>query len=590
MMKRKTHYTLHLILLVLLCFAAGKPALVLAQSPISAEVNRTTLSVNDELTLTVTVTGDLFGIAVPELAGMTDFIVIGTDTSTQLSVINGKVGAKSVFVYRLQPLQTGSLVISPLSVTVDSKTYQTKAITVEVTANSGSALPVNTPPPNATAPANLAGGDVFVEAEVDNPTPYLGQQIIYIFRFYQANDAQLNTLDRPDYRPPSFTGFWGQKVLSQPYYSTTKEGRNYLITEVHTALFPANPGSATISPARLIIPGDLFSSEIMLQTNPVTLEVRSLPDGAPSDFSGGVGQFKIAASLSAAKSKVNEPLTLNLDIEGAGNVEVITEPAFPELPGWRIFNSQSSTNVETQGDVVYGRRRFERLLVPGQPGDYTIPAISFNYYDPQRGEYRQLKTDPLPVTIEPGNAESSPTSAPAPDKQPVKVTADDIRHIKPVPPSLESAGGLLLVQPLYWFFWILPALVVGGVWLGQKRRQRLLLDTAYARSQRARRAAQKILSGANQPGVDGYAAAHHALLGYLSDKLNRPTSGLTNAELTNLLAEQHLPQTLIEQVQAILTRIEAGRFGPVEEAAVQVLIAETHKLINTLEKTFGGRR
>jgi hypothetical protein len=176
--------------------------------------------------------------------------------------------------------------------------------------------------------------------------------------------------------------------------------------------------------------------------------------------------------------------------------------------------------------------------------------------------------------------------AAGPEKQPVSLLAGDIRHIKPVPASLNSEESSLLNQPLYWSSWMLPALVVGGVWLWQHRRQHLLMNTAYARSQRAKRAAQKILLEAQHSSGDSYAAAHRALLGYLSDKLNRPTTGLTTDHLVALLKTTQLDPALIQRTQATLDQIDAGRFAPGGEAAAGSLIAETHKLINDLEKSF----
>ncbi len=136
----------------------------------------------------------------------------------------------------------------------------------------------------------------------------------------------------------------------------------------------------------------------------------------------------------------------------------------------------------------------------------------------------------------------------------------------------------------------MPALLVGAVWVWQKRRQRLRGDDAYARSQRARRIAQKILSGAQLSGRDSYAAAHRALLGYLSDKLNRPTVGLTTDALIELLHESQLDPTLSGQVRIILDQIDVGRFAPIEDATAQSLISDTQNLINDLEKSFGGQR
>jgi hypothetical protein len=572
---------------VLVFGAAGS---ALAQSPITAEVDRTTLSVDDKLTLTVTIVGDFITIPRPDLSGVTDFSVAGSGTSTQISFVNGEMTAQGIYYFQLRPLKTGELVIPPISVNVDGQTFQTEPINIEVVESTGTNAP-SAPPADGKAPATLAGQNLFVEAVVDNATPYLGEQVTYIFRFYQAADTPLQTLGRPNYHPPSFTNFWGQTVLDQPYYSTSVDGREYLVTEVRTAVFPTNPGPLTIAPSVLEIPGDLFSAGAVLETEPVAVAVQSLPDGAPDDFSGAVGQFDMRAELDTTIGKVNEPLTLYVDIEGAGNIDILTEPPLPDLPAWRIFESQSTSKTEVQEDVVYGRRRFERLLVPGESGEFTFPSISFSYFDPEAGEYRTLETDPIPINVESDVAVDEPPVVVLDSaKQPVQLTGGDIRHIKPVPTVLESSGGMLLAQPLYWAFWILPVFIVMGVWLWQNRRQRLLQDSAYGRSQRARRTALKILSGAGQNCEDSYATVQRALLGYLSDKLNRPTVGLTTDELIDLLRERKLDPELIERVRAILIETDAGRFAPIEETAGQTLVAETRQLVNDLEGAFGGKR
>lgn len=559
-------------------------SITLAQAPLTARVDRTTLAIDEQLQLTVTVAGDILQIPNPDLSRLTDFEIVGTSTSTQVSIINGKLTSQGSFLFRLQPLREGNLVIPSLSVEIDSHTYQTEPIEIEVTTGSAPAPPVLEDLPSVDAPDTLQGQDFFVEAELDNSAPYLGQQVVYIFRLYQG----VNFLGQPDYEPPPFVDFWSQTTLSQPRYNTTAAGRNYLVTEIRTALFPVNIGPVTIAPAKLVIPGGLLKPDTVLETKPVTVNVRSLPEGAPADFNGAVGQFEIRAQPSETEAKVNEPITLVLEIEGAGNIEVLAEPSLPELPDWRIFDSQASTKVGVQDDVVQGVRRFERLIVPGKAGDLTIPSISFSYFDPKANKYRTAATDPLSISVLLNEAETplSVAGHGSDSQAAIAFAAGDIRHIKPVPTSLNNMETSIASSPLYWSCWIiLPAMAAGGVWIWQQRRERLLADSVYARRRKARRIAQKTLAGV-RPDGDIYAAAHRALLGYLSDKLNRPTIGLTCESLLDLLKEFRVEPTLIERVHSALTQIEIGRFAPVEDAETQALVAGTRKLIADLEKQF----
>lgn len=578
-----SRFTFHLVAAILLSVGWIGPTSTPASAqaaPITATVDRTILSTREQLSLTVTVTGDFLDIPNPDLSQLTDFVVVSSSTSTQVSIVNGDLTTQGVFVYELQPLREGGLVVNPISINLNGQIYQTEPIDIRVVASS---MPVPTSTPSGQEPGAIEGQDFFVEAQIDNPKPYLGQQITYTFRLYQA----AGFIGQPDYQPPAFTNFWSQTIATQPTYNKSADGRDYIVTEIHTALFPANLGPVTISPAKIVIPNFPYQ-DIVLETEPLTIDVQSLPDGAPAEFKGAVGQFEIKAGLSENETAVNEPVTLIVEIKGAGNIEALVEPPLPKLPNWRVFESQAKSTVEVQGDTVYGTRRFERLIVPGQAGNFTIPPINFTYFDLEAGQYRTINSQSIPVVVKPGQGEDLPPPVviPGPIKQEVALLAGDIRHIKPVPPSLSNQETSLLNQPLYWSAWILPVLLVGGMWIWQNRRQYLLMNAAYARSQSARRVAQKRLAEAQRSGADSYAAAHRALLGYLSDKLDRPTAGLTNDSLVTLLKTTKLTSELIERVQDTLAQIDVGRFAPGGEAAVGSFISETHQLINDLEKRF----
>jgi len=578
---------------ILLAFLVtfGSSWVALAQSPITAHVEPTRLSIDDQFTLNVTISGDFLTIPNPDLSQLQDFVVVSSSTSTQVSIVNGQMSSQKIFLYRLKPLVEGKQVIGPISVNIGGNIYQTDPIEIEVFGSNSQILPPGQDVPDTAAPDTLEGQDFFIEAEVDNTTPYLGEQVVYTFRLYQA----ANFLGQPNYEPPDFTDFWSSEILSQPHYNTEASGRQYLVTEIRTALFPANLGSLTIKPSTLIIPGTVFNPDIKLETNPVEVEVRPLPEGAPENFSGVVGQYNIKVSLNEVEAKVNQPVTLLVEIEGTGNIQTLTEPTLPELPDWRVFESQASTTIDTGEDAVKGLRRYERLIVPGRPGEQIFPAISFSYYDPEAEVYRAISSDPIPITILPD--ESAQTLPPIVEVgKDGKISLDrisaDIRHIKPVPTTLSTTESLSSVAwLLYSCGWLLPILIVGSVQIWQRKQRRLRQDVAYARDVRAQRVALNTLAETqHEHGANKANAASRALLGYLSDKLNTPTVGLTTSDLISLLTESGLDASLTKRIQTLLHQIDIGRFAPITRGRASTIIADTHQLINDLEKSFGRRR
>jgi hypothetical protein len=142
---------------------------------------------------------------------------------------------------------------------------------------------------------------------------------------------------------------------------------------------------------------------------------------------------------------------------------------------------------------------------------------------------------------------------------------------------------------VYWGLWIVPLFVMGAALAWKRRQLRFERDPAYARSTRARDKALRRLADAQHADSTGASAsaAGKALLGYLSDKLDVATTGLTNAALLDLLREAAIQPDLVERVREVLLQVDIGRFAPIPEGDARALISETRLLINQLEKEFG---
>jgi hypothetical protein len=591
----KKPMTKYLIPIILAIFVLSVVGLGAAQAqgpgPISATVDRTALSTDETLLLTVTVnSASILSAPSPSLPDLQGFQVVGSSTSSQISIVNADITTQVVHVYRLQPYQTGDLVIGPISIVLEGQTYSTQPIAVRVSQGTGAPAPA--PAPSNSQPvvpsADLSGQDLFVEAEIDNPTPYVGEQVVYTFRFYQA----VNLWDQPAYEPPAFTGFWSEPQPGQQEYQAQAVGNIYRVTEIRTILFPSIVGPVTIEPARLIIPGGFFQSGRTLQTKPVALDVQPLPPNAPAGFDGAVGQFTLTAAVEPVQGTVNEPLTWRVTLSGQGNLNAAPDPAWPEIPGWRSFESQATVHTEVSDGQMVGSRTYERLLVPSVEGEFTIPPLEYVFFDPAAGQYQTIRTESIPVSIAPADS-GAPTSQPqarsnllGDQEEPVEQRATDIRHLKTVPSSLGSGDEQVTASGLYWAAWAFPLLGAAGYFAWQRRQRYWERNLGLARSAQARKEAQKALARARKQKGDAYSAAGQILTAYLADKLDRPVTGLTHQALANLLTERGVPAGLAERVEVLLVTSELGRFAPGADdpGHAQSLLQEVDVLIGTLEK------
>ncbi|HEY85144.1 MAG TPA: hypothetical protein G4N96_08565 [Chloroflexi bacterium] len=560
----------------------------LAQEPnvVTAQVDRNSITTNESLILSITVV-DTSNSAAPQLPPLNGFQIIGSSSSSQISIINGDINSQTVYSYRLRPTKTGELTIPAFGMTINGQTYSTDPIAIQVSPGNGA--PAQQPSDNsgqtAQPSAELKGQDYFVEAEVSNPTPYVGEQITYTFRFYQG--ASDFFAEQPHLSPPDFSGFWAEKQSDQSQYRAQAAGQSYNVTELKTALFPSSAGPITIEAAKLTIPGGFFNRGVALQTKPIEVNAQPLPPNAPPNFTGAVGQYSISAEVDATEGKVNEPVTWRVTLSGRGNINAAPDPEWPEISGWRDFDSQATINTQVQDGVMEGSKVYERLLLPTRSGQFTIPALEYTYFDPETGAYQNAATAPIPVSIAQGDAEA-PLPPPSPagaEAGQVENIATDIRHLKPVPDHLNAQTRPLTASPLYWMAWGAPLVALGAGIFWQRRQTYRAQNAHLARSSKARKKARQALAQAKKQ-LEGYSAIAQILNNYLADKLNQPVAGLTHQSRADLLAEKGVPADLIAALDNAYLNAEMGRYAPDagDPLRGQNLLTEIDKLIENLEK------
>ena len=154
-------------------------------------------------------------------------------------------------------------------------------------------------------------------------------------------------------------------------------------------LIPQQTGRLTIDPAELVClvnvrtssrsGNSIFDSFFddgyttvrkRINSKAVTVNVRDLPAGAPADFGGGVGQYRISARLSRNDLKAHEAGSLIVTISGRGNLSLLEAPelrtsrstmsspppmptrvpeAFPEAGSSNIRSSREVTEISPSG-------------------------------------------------------------------------------------------------------------------------------------------------------------------------------------------------------------------------------------------------
>lgn len=574
---------------------------------VTAEVNRTRVTIDETLILTISVSGsDLGDVPKPKLPDMQSFLVIGStsSSSTSFNLVNGKLSSsRSVrYIYQLKPRKTGTLVIDSASLTYDGTVHETTPVSIEVTPGASVPAPPGgtgaSPPgsaPNASSSPSQAapgpsdlGDAVYIRTTVDKKRPYLGEQVTVTYTLY----TRLGLTNARYDEVPSYTGFWLEELFTAHHLDFMEEiiaGKRYAVAKLRQiALFPTVTGELSIEPLSMICdvqgdrsrrslldsflndPFDTFFSttrQIRVASEEQAVTVLPLPDeGRPAGFNNAVGDYSLKSTVDQTTTEVNQPVTLTIVLTGEGNLKTVEDPGLPPLDYFKEYQSGNRAEYASGGQRISGTKTWEHVLIPTLPGDHTIASLTFPYFNPDADAYRVATTDPVTITVLPSSGEQA-AAVDMPRKTVVRQIREDIQYIKPESVFLGDQGEFLFRSSWYLLLHALPVVVILATVFYRSHAHRLRTDAGYARRRRARNSASGELRQSKEMLDQGaldrvFTGISNALYGYVADKCNLPTAGLTAPRVVELLRERGVDDETIDLVRDCLGACDMARFAP----------------------------
>jgi len=366
-----------------------------------------------------------------------------TGESTQMTMRNFSVSSSITYSYTILPEKSGTYKIPPQTIRVGKDNLQTPQLTLRVADSSrATAGRRGNRAPSGSAPAgsgqNAEEKIAFAELLVPKKTAYVGEIIPVVLRIGFNSRTQLREMAVPQINGQGFTV---QKLSEGEKNLETIDGQSYVVFTYKTAISAARPGDFQIGPveekANVLVarrssgvrrrPFDPFSGEdpfsdpffmpfgglmeqheISIKSDPVPLEVKSLPSGAPANFSGAIGSFSMTAEANPKRVQVGDPITIKAAIAGRGNFDRMNAPELSDERGWHKY--PPSSNFKQDDDVgISGTKSFELVVSPNEKLT-TIAPLVFSYFDPAKDRYITLQSEAMPITVE-GNAQATPAAA-----------------------------------------------------------------------------------------------------------------------------------------------------------------------------------
>ncbi len=326
----------------------------------------------------------------------------------------------------LKPKKIGNLEIKGLRIKAGSQVYRAEGMKIKVEAQGAGA-----PPPRGYGGSGvgLRGSGksnsvraFFTRAEVNKQKLYKGEQLVvsyYLYRRVKVFNAEAT-------KYPVLSGFLKEE-LETPLQGTRLDSQQVVVDGVtylrsplaRYAAYPIKEGSLQVDPLAIRFQymregghssfgqdeedpfAGFFNRMTPLvatsQSDPISIEVLNLPEeGKPDSFTGGVGDFSLAAAVDRYELHANEAITLTIKIEGHGNVASIEEPKAHYPDGVEVFDTKGKSKSSTAG---VGEKIFEIVLIPRVSGKLTLPGVRVSFFDPSKKTYVTRVSSPIEIQV-----------------------------------------------------------------------------------------------------------------------------------------------------------------------------------------------
>lgn len=360
--------------LLVLAACSGALAQPVPGQALTAFVDRTDISLNDVLTLTIRVDASL-GNNRPSFAGLSqDFEQVGgMSTRSTYTNNNGNIQSWTEYNITLRPLRTGELQIPEFRVAGQA----TSPITIRVGEASADQSSVE---------------DIFLRTSISKQELYVQEQFIYTIRIYYVvgfdQGAQLSS--------PQVQNAVVQPFGSDRNFQEVVDGIGYNVTERRFVIFPQNSGTLTIPPVTFQASigrrggiNRLFNNratvrEVNIASEAHTLNVKPRPASFPGNTWLPASDLTLEESWSGDLDNVTvgDAITRNIVLTARGlSSSLLPGIDYQDLPGLRFYPDQPTRQDVADATGVIGTRSEGMAMVASRPGEFEIPEVRLPWWD-----------------------------------------------------------------------------------------------------------------------------------------------------------------------------------------------------------------
>jgi len=297
------------------------------------------------------------------------------------------------------------------------------------------------------------------------------------------------------------------------------------------------------------ISGTPFTEHIVLESKPVTVHVKPLPEtGKPADFNGAVGKYSIDASLDSKEVDTGDAAILTVTVKGSGNLPVINAPLISWPAGTESYDVSSKEKIDKTVAPLSGSKIFDYHFISAKPGKYILPPISMSYFDPASRSYKTIETGSLQFQA---NA------------------ARKKKNVKPVAIPAKTIGTEWTKYILWSAAFLMIAFATVFIYRQSKKEAILKAEKEKAMREKMKpippvidplRESRELMASGDFSRF--YASVNRAIWKSVSDKLQLPASDLNKLNIASGLRTQDWTDDEIIRLKTVLNECELKLYTP----------------------------
>lgn len=336
-----------------------------------------------------------------------DFEILHRGHSRNITLSSSEARVETTWTLVLSPRRDGELTLPPIR--LGDALSEARVVSVAG--------------PAAGSNGDEGAEDLFLEVEVDEPSPYVQEQVLYTVRVFHAVGIENATLSTPQVSGGDAVI---ERIADDRRYQATRGDRRYAVTERWFAIFPQSSGALTIDPVRLSASVRLpaagggttrlwnqrLTRSVQVESDARTLAVSSPPADGPSPWLPARHMALEEDWPDRESIEVGTPITRRIILRADGLMaSQLPELELPLSGAARSYPERPRRETEGGARGMNARLEQTMAVIPTQAGTLTLPAVELEWWntvtdrrETLRLPARTLEITGAPAPVPSGNA------------------------------------------------------------------------------------------------------------------------------------------------------------------------------------------